>query len=91
MAKTIDEYKAEPRPLDRDWIRARFEDIFEEALVYWRINRPIDLESEGNSGMEDRTKLTLDQYDIEAGLDSSLTREELLDIVMPLFIEIGPE
>lgn len=91
MAKTIDEYKAEPRPLNRDWIRRRFEDIEEDALVYWRINRPIDLASEGTSGMEDRTKLTLDQYDIEAADDPSLTRQELLNIVMPLFIEIGPE
>jgi hypothetical protein len=91
MAKTIDEYKAEARPLDRDWIRQRWEDIYEDALVYWRINRPIDLESEGETGMEDRTKLTLDEYDNESALDPSLNREELLDIVMPLFIEIGPE
>ncbi len=91
MAKTIDEYKAEPRPLDRDWTRQRWDDIYEDALVYWRINRPIDLVSEGVTGMEDRTKLTLDEYDNESALDPSLNREELLDIVMPLFIEIGPE
>ena len=91
MAKTIDEYKAEARPLDRDWTRQRWDDIYEDALVYWRISRPIDLESEGETGMEDRTKLTLDEYDNESALDPSLNREELLDIVMPLFIEIGPE
>ena len=91
MAKTVEEYKAEPRPLDRDWTRARFEDIEEDALVYWRINRPIDLVTEGHTGIEDRTKLTLDQYDIESTADPLLTRQELLDIVMPLFIEIGPE